>query len=288
MPQVIFSPEAAQTWQCVAMPCQLLASQLALAHTQTDWTGLQPMRDWLHLRVHVNPGEDALTSMNNRIDTLLSHRDERTPAGDLHLKHSPMLPHCQVPSSTPRVRRSLSDLTLLPKLHLKRVVTHSSCKAVWRLFHPFSWSIEPTNSAFVWVWPQWYQLQVYALLCFQTGLCWKPASAFIRGISLLFIVKTKLNVNFSGSFKTFPYPTLPELSERIPLPEELCSFLHYSKLTLWSNITFQEQKKKLHLEADQNYKHRFYFLIYLWQTIISLKCWLVINESFPVMKVYSM
>ena len=128
MPQAIFSPEAAQTWQCVTMPCQRLASQLALAHIQPDWTGLQPMRDWLHLRVRVNPWEDALTSRNNRIDTLLSNRDERTPGGDPHPVHSPVLPHSAL-SLTLRVRKSLSDRTLLPKLHLKRVVTHSSCEA---------------------------------------------------------------------------------------------------------------------------------------------------------------
>lgn len=247
MPQAIFSPEAAQTWQCVTMPCQRLASQLALAHIQPDWTGLQPMRDWLHLRVRVNPWEDAFTSRNNRIDTLLSHRDEGTPEGDPHPMHSSVLP-CSAVSLTLRVRKSLSDRTLLPKLHLKRVVTHSSCEAYSEDFsipfpeagnqqtvHLFEFDLSDVSFRCV---------ECIAVLCFQTVLCWKPASAFIRGMSLLFIVKTKLNVSFSGSFKTFPYPTLPELSERLPLPEELCSFLHYSKLTLWSNITSQEQKKK--------------------------------------------
>lgn len=74
------------------------------------------------------PWEDALTSRNNRIDTLLSHRDEGTPGGDPHPVHSPVLPHSAL-SLTLRVRKSLSDRTLLPKLHLNRVVTHSSCEA---------------------------------------------------------------------------------------------------------------------------------------------------------------
>lgn len=171
-------------------------SEPELAHVQLDWTGLPPACGWLHLREYVCPWEKPFPYLQKQSDgcPTAPWRWEGT-WGNFSL-------HSAAPLCTEFHWYSQKDeMALLPKLHLKRVVAHSSGKT-----HSEKSSIplflnNITNKhciclGFTSVRPASSVGRTCSVLLPSTALCRNPASTHVKGIDLLFI-KARPNVSFS-------------------------------------------------------------------------------------------
>lgn len=114
---------------------------------------------------------------------------------------------CMQPSAAPLCTEfhwysQKDEMVLLPKFHLKRVVAHSSCRTYSENFPIALFLKKVTNKqciclCFTSVRPASSIGSTCSILLPNIALCWKPASAYVKGIGLLFVVKARPNVSFS-------------------------------------------------------------------------------------------